>query len=117
MEQQQEPYVGALQGTAYTSLVLPDQAQTAITPRFGLTYHYTDCGTVYATAAKGYRPGGSDSANATHNPLCAPSFTALGLSSMPTTYDSASLWSYDIGAKNSFFDQRLTFQTSAYYID
>ena len=36
---------------------------------------------------------------------------------MPSTYDSDSLWSYELGAKDSLFDNRLSFQTSVYYID
>ncbi|HEY2685760.1 MAG TPA: TonB-dependent receptor [Steroidobacteraceae bacterium] len=117
VQDQLEQYGGPLQGTTFSTVVLPDQAQTPITPRFGLTYQYTDKDMVYATAAKGYRPGGSNSPNATENPLCTPSFKALGLTSVPTTYDSDSLWSYEIGAKDSLFDNRLSFQTSAFYID
>jgi len=117
VKDQIEQYGGPLQGTAFATTVLPDQKQTPITPRFGLTYQYTDKDMVYATASKGYRPGGSNSPNATANPLCAPSFNALGLSSVPSTYESDSLWSYEVGAKDAFFDNRLSFQTSVYYID
>jgi iron complex outermembrane receptor protein len=117
VKDQIEQYGGPLQGTAYAVTVLPDQKQTPITPRFGLTYQYTDKDMVYATASKGYRPGGSNSPNATANPLCAPSFNALGLASVPSTYESDSLWSYEVGAKDSFFDNRLSFQSSVYYID
>jgi iron complex outermembrane recepter protein len=117
VQDQVEEYGGPLQGTTYGTTVLPDQKQTPITPRFGLTYQYTDKDMVYATAAKGYRPGGSNSPNATENPLCDASFKALGLNSVPSTYDSDSLWSYELGAKDSLFNDRLSFQTSVYYID
>ena len=117
VQDQLEQYGGPLQGTTYATTVLPDQKQTPITPRFGLTYQYTDKDMVYATAAKGYRQGGSNSPNATANPLCEPSFQALGLTSVPGTYESDSLWSYELGAKDSLFDNRLSFQTSVYYID
>jgi outer membrane receptor protein involved in Fe transport len=117
VQDQIEQYGGPLQGTAFATTVLPDQTQTPITPRFGLTYQYTDKDMVYATASKGYRPGGSNSPNATANPLCEPSFQALGLTSVPSTYESDSLWSYELGAKDSLFDNRLSFQTSIYYID
>jgi iron complex outermembrane recepter protein len=117
VKDQIEQYGGPLQGTAFATTVLPDQKQTPKTPRFGLTYQYTDKDMVYATAAKGYRPGGSNSPNATVNPLCQPSFNALGLTSVPNTYESDSLWSYELGAKDSLFDNRLSFQTSVYYID
>jgi outer membrane receptor protein involved in Fe transport len=117
VQDQIEQYGGPLQGTAWAVTVLPDQVQTPITPRFGITWQYTDKDMVYATASKGYRPGGSNSPNATANPLCEPSFTALGLTSVPQNYESDSLWSYELGAKDSLFDNRLSFQTSVYYID
>ena len=117
VQDQLENYGGPLQGTTYATTVLPDQVQTPITPRFGLTYQYTDKDMVYATAAKGYRPGGSNSPNATADPLCDASFKALGLNSVPDTYESDSLWSYELGAKDSLFHDRLSFQTSVYYID
>jgi iron complex outermembrane receptor protein len=117
VQDQIEQYGGPLQGTTFATTVLPDQVQTPITPRFGVTWQYTDKDMVYATASKGYRPGGSNSPNATANPLCEPSFQALGLTSVPSTYESDSLWSYEIGAKDSLFDNRLSFQTSVYYID
>jgi iron complex outermembrane recepter protein len=117
VQDQLEQYGGPLQGTTYGTTVLPDQKQTPITPRFGLTYQYTDKDMVYATAAKGYRPGGSNSPNATANPLCDASFQALGLHGVPDTYESDSLWSYELGAKDSLFNNRLSFQASVYYID
>jgi iron complex outermembrane receptor protein len=117
VQDQDQQYGGPLQGVAFAHVILPNQEQTPVTPRFGLTYQYTDNDMVYATAAKGYRPGGSNSPNATQNPLCAPSFEALGLSSVPTTYDSDSIWSYEVGAKDSLFDRRLSLQSSVYFID
>jgi iron complex outermembrane recepter protein len=115
IRQQQLAIAGPLQGTAYSSILLPDQSQTPVTPRFGLTYQYTDQDMIYATAAKGYRTGGSNAP--TTNPLCGSSLAALGLTSVPGTFNSDSLWSYEIGAKDSFFERRLTFQASAFYID
>jgi hypothetical protein len=72
---------------------------------------------VYATVAKGYRPGGSNSPAATADPGCLQSAEQLGLKSVPTTFSSDRLWSYEIGAKDSMFDHRLAVQASAYYID
>jgi iron complex outermembrane recepter protein len=117
VEAQQQVFAGPLDDVAYTRTPLPDQAQTPITPRFGLTYQYTDQDMIYATAAKGYRSGGSNTLLANEDPLCRPSLTALGLQSAPVTFDSDSLWSYEVGAKSSLFDRRLSFQASAFYID
>lgn len=115
--QQRQIFAGPLDGAAYSTAVLPDQAQTPVTPRFGLSYQYTDQDMIYATAAKGYRAGGSNSLLANADAMCAASLNALGLKSAPTSFDSDSLWSYEIGAKDSFFDRRLSFQASVYYID
>ena len=106
---------GPLEGTTYSTITLPNQSETPVTPRFGLTYQYTDTDMIYATAAKGYRTGGSNAPIS--NSLCGPSLAALGLQNVPTTFNSDSLWSYEIGAKDSFLDRRLSVQTSVYYID
>jgi iron complex outermembrane recepter protein len=117
VEQQHEINAGPFLGLTYSNIVLPDQVQTPITPRFGLTYQYTDQDMVYATAAKGYRAGGSNAADATDNPLCNASAAALGLKSVPVPFNSDTLWSYEVGSKNSFFDRHLALQASIYFID
>lgn len=58
VEHQNEIVAGPLNGLTYSNITLPDQVGNPITPRFGLTYQYTDNDMVYATAAKGYRAGG-----------------------------------------------------------
>ena len=107
---------GPLLGLTYSDLHAPDQIQNPVTPRTGLTYQYTDQDMVYVSAAKGYRSGGSNAADATQNPLCLPSARSYGLGSVPASYTSDSLWSYELGAKNSFFDRRLLTQVSIYYV-
>ena len=115
--QQQEVVAGPLNGIAYSRQVLPDQVQNPITPRFALTYQYTDQDMVYATASKGYRAGGGNSATSLGNSLCNSSLKALGLSSVPASFNSDSLWSYEIGAKDSLFGGRLAVQASVFYIN
>ena len=117
VEQQNETFAGPLNGAAFARQTLPDEVQNPVTPRFSLTYQYTDEDMVYLTAAKGYRAGGSNALNATTDSLCQPSLHALGFSSVPEQYSSDKLWSYEIGAKDSFFDRKLAIQTSAYFID
>ena len=70
-----------------------------------------------SSAAKGYRSGGGNGATAIGNPLCTPSLTALGLSTVPTSYTADSLWSYEIGAKDTLFNRRLAIQASAFVIN
>lgn len=117
VEQQHEINAGPFLGLTYSNVVLPDQVQTPVTPRASLTYQYTDQDMVYAAAAKGYRAGGGNAADATDNSLCDASATALGLKSVPVSFNSDTLWSYEVGAKDSLFDRRVAIQTSIYLID
>ncbi|MBW7836542.1 MAG: TonB-dependent receptor [Sphingomonadales bacterium] len=96
--------------TSGLSLGLPDTVlsiteenrSSSVTPRFSLKYNVSDTANVYATVAKGYRFG---LVNAVNNPLA------------PKTYDSDSLWNYEIGAKGVFFDGRVSLESALYYID
>ena len=76
------------------------------TPKIGLSYQLTADDLIYVTASKGYRIGGATP------PLpevaCGPGF--------PTSYNSDSVWSYEAGTKDRFFDRKLQVEASAYYI-
>jgi outer membrane receptor protein involved in Fe transport len=106
---------GPLLGSTYSDVYAPDQNANPVTPRAGLTYQYTDEDMAYLSVSKGYRSGGGNAGDATHNPLCSPDAHAYGLTTVPPAYNSDSLWSYELGAKNSFFDRRLTTQASVFY--
>jgi outer membrane receptor protein involved in Fe transport len=117
VEHQNEIVAGPLNGLAYSNITLPDQVANPITPRFGLTYQYTDNDMVYATAAKGYRAGGGNAATSVGNALCDPSLAALGLTAVPKSFGPDTLWSYEIGAKDELFEKKLAIQASVYYIN
>jgi iron complex outermembrane recepter protein len=117
VEHQDQILGGPLDGVTYSNAHLPDQVGNPITPRFGLTYQFTDEDMVYLSAAKGYRAGGGNSNDAIGNSLCNPSLSALGLTSVPGSFNSDSLWSYEIGTKDSLFDRRFAIQASVYFID
>jgi iron complex outermembrane receptor protein len=90
------------------------EKETAVTPKFGVSYQLDRNSLFYASAAKGFRPGGAElPVPAT---LCGAGLSALGLTTSPSTYQSDSLWSYEIGAKNNLFNQRLQVSSSAYLI-
>jgi iron complex outermembrane receptor protein len=70
-------------------------------PRVNVSYKISRDGLVYASAAKGFRSGGFNSA-ATGGPL---------------TYDPEKLWTYELGTKHQFLDHRLSFDVAGYYND
>ncbi|MEJ1963581.1 MAG: TonB-dependent receptor [Gammaproteobacteria bacterium] len=91
--------------------------ETPVTPKVGLSFQYDDQTLFYASAAKGYRIGGVNNPTTTPTATCAANLAVLGLTSVPSTYDSDSLWSYEVGAKNGFADGKVQLHTSVYYID
>lgn len=92
-----------------------ENSESAVTPRFGLSYRSDSGNHYYATAAKGFRPGGANAP--LRNPACLPDLAELGLSEVPTTYDSDSLWSYELGAKLSLAGGRARIDASGFVVD
>lgn len=84
-------------------------SQRATTPRFTAKYKFNESNMIYANAAKGYRIGGANSV--VPNP-CPPPY-----STGSTPYKSDSLWSYEIGSKNSWLDGRFNSRLAAYRIN
>jgi outer membrane receptor protein involved in Fe transport len=83
-----------------------NQSETPVTPKVALSYQATENTLLYVSAAKGYRIGGVNS------PI--PSF--CGNVSAPLTFQSDSVWSYEIGAKSLLFDRHLQIDASAFHI-
>ncbi len=73
----------------------------SVAPKYELNEHAA----VYFRAAKGYRPGGPNVL-----PPGAPP-------TVPTSYKADSLISYEAGFKSDWFDHRLSFDASAFYLD
>ena len=73
----------------------------SVAPKFNLT----DRASIYARAAKGYRPGG---------PNILPPEAPAGT---PATYESDSLVSYEVGIKAETPDRRFSIDVAAFYID
>jgi iron complex outermembrane receptor protein len=73
-----------------------------LSPKIGAEYRLTSSSKAYATVAKGYLSGG---------------FNAYAYEPEYITYDEEKLWSYEIGVKNTFFDNRLMFNTALFHMD
>ena len=74
----------------------------AVTSRFTLDWRARDGMLVYATAARGAKPGGI-------------SYDVQ--SARITSYDPETLWNYELGLKTTSADRRFTSDLSIYYID
>jgi outer membrane receptor protein involved in Fe transport len=83
-----------------------------VTPRFVLNYQPDPDSLYYASAAKGFRPGGI---NTTLPDSCFAG-TGVSPSAAAAPFSSDSLWQYEIGTKDSLFDRRVTVSASIYYI-
>ncbi|WP_292635891.1 TonB-dependent receptor [Novosphingobium aerophilum] len=84
----------------------------AWTPKFGISYKIAPNNMVYASATKGFRPGGAQARILSD--LCTGDLATLGLTESPTAYTSDSLWSYEAGTKNSLFGGKVNFGASVY---
>jgi iron complex outermembrane receptor protein len=102
--------------SAYSGFAQPiisgSESDTPVTPKFGFSYQLDTDNFLYATAAKGFRDGGVN--GDTPSNLCGSDLTALGLTTTPVSYKPDSLWSYEIGAKDSLFGGRVNLDSSIY---
>jgi outer membrane receptor protein involved in Fe transport len=102
------PFLGTTINTSSSATEHP------VTPKAVLSWQPNRDNLEYLSASKGFRPGGP---NVGVGSICSPNLTSLGLSQVPGQYSSDSLWSYEIGSKNTFFDHRLQVNASLFYID
>ena len=91
-----------------------DKKENSFTPKVNLAYQMDQSNLFYATYAKGFRPGGAN--NPVPQAACAADFASFGITASPATYNSDTVDSYEIGAKNNF-DNRVKIATSLYYIN
>jgi iron complex outermembrane recepter protein len=79
-------------------------------PRVVLTYHPVDDTTLYATAARGYRPGGPN--------VGLPTGIGCTLNNVYSPlYQPDTVWNYELGSKLEFLDRKLSVDLAAYEID
>jgi outer membrane receptor protein involved in Fe transport len=106
---------GSPLGGATPSTTDVSQSSTGVDPKFNLSYEFSEDLMVYATAAKGFRPGGGNQPLPNFPPPNAPA--NFGYTAWPKTYNSDSLWSYEVGEKARFLDRHLIVNASVYYED
>lgn len=83
----------------------------AFLPRFTARYEFSPRLNVYATAAKGNKPGGFNSFPVDASAADITSFTAQGFD----IFDEESAWSYELGSKGRFGG--VDFAVAAFYTD
>lgn len=79
-----------------------DDSWEAITPKLALKYRFSPVMMTYVSASKGYRSGG---------------FNFIASDPQYYSFDKEELWSYEIGAKSTLFDNRLMVNGCAYWMD
>lgn len=102
--------------TAPELLGVQRSSETPINPKATLAYQISDDNLVYATASRGFRTGGPN----TPVPVgrCAADLAAQGTNAgQLQSFDSDSVWNYELGAKSLLLDNRLSLNGSVFYID
>jgi iron complex outermembrane receptor protein len=89
--------------------------QKVVTPKYSLQYRFSPDDQVYATAAKGFRPGTDEYISAAVT--CGSELGAYGVSAGEATVAPDTVWSYEVGAKTGWLDQRVTADIAAFRIN
>ena len=79
-----------------------DESWDDFSPKIALEYHFTPKLMTYASVSKGYRSGGFNTT------ITDPQYSS---------YDEETLWSYEIGSKNVFFDNRIVLNGCIFFMD
>jgi iron complex outermembrane recepter protein len=91
-------------------------SESDVNPKFSMSYRLGDDALMFATASKGYRVGGANNP-IPPTPACLADLATLGLTEGPQGFDSDTVWNYELGSKNSFLDNRMTVNVTAFHID
>jgi outer membrane receptor protein involved in Fe transport len=89
------------------------QKENSFTPKVSFSFQQDPRNLYYATYAKGFRPGGAN--NPVPYAACQQDFQNFGISQAPTTFNSDTVNSYEVGAKNNI-GNRVKIASSIYYI-
>ncbi len=86
-----------------STIVVPNDSETFdyFTPRLSIDWAWSDDNMVYAYVAKGVKSGGFNNSTSTAD----------------LTYDEEENWTFEVGSKNVFFDNKLTLNGALFYVD
>ncbi len=99
------------------------ETEQGVTPKLTLSYQFDKNLLAYATAAKGFRPGGGTGPVPTSGPTSCEAQLQVEYNSNgafvngPTQFKSDTVWSYELGEKWRSADNRLTLNAAAYYVN
>lgn len=85
-----------------------------VNPMLNLSYAVAQDSLVYSTVSKGFREGSSQRGVPS---VCAADLAALGRTEAPLHYEPDTVWNYEVGSKNRFFNKQVTFNASVYQLD
>jgi iron complex outermembrane receptor protein len=80
-----------------------EESWSEVTPKVGFEFQATDDAMLYVTYSKGFKSGGFNA-----RPLS-------GIQEVQTPYDPETVDSYEVGAKTSWFDRRMTANLAVFY--
>ncbi len=97
------------------------ESEQGVTPKLTLSYQFDKDLLVYATAAKGFRPGGGTGPVPTQGATSCEAQLQVEYNSHgafvngPVEFSSDSIWSYELGEKWRSADNRLTVNAATYF--
>jgi len=102
-------------GQTFTRSLNVSSAFKSVLPRYTVDYQVRDDILVYGVAAKGNKPGGVNTGafNAIYTDAQVAEFQSLGL----TTFKEEQIWSYELGTKTSWLNNRLILNAAVFQID
>ncbi len=106
---------GGFVNSGMTILPPTSRSSSRVVPKVLMELDVTEDMLIYGSATKGFRVGGVNLS--VPELLCAGELADLGITSEDVaTFDSDSLWNFELGMKSSWFDERVNLNVSAFNI-
>jgi outer membrane receptor protein involved in Fe transport len=114
-------YLDQFGGITATVVQAASENEQGVTPKATLSYQFDKDLLLYATAAKGFRPGGGTGPVPTSGPISCESQLQTEYNSHgafvpgPLQFGSDRVWSYELGEKWRSSDNRVTINAAGYF--